>query len=191
MISTLKEVREALNALCAKLPKPDGFAYPNYFAKNELEAAAVAITKLDALIEREKAEPVGEVRAKSDAYGGTFVHWKKLPVAGMALYTAPQSAPSTSTAMTDDAVTPEYLAWLASLQPPRNGVGGNEAWNAGVAFAGQQLAHQSAPSTGPLTDEELQEIFSGISGFQQWALTKPQVAFARAIEAAHGIGAKP
>jgi hypothetical protein len=35
-------------------------------------------------------EPVGEVRAKSDAYGGTFVLWKQLPIAGMLLYASPQ-----------------------------------------------------------------------------------------------------
>ena len=37
-------------------------------------------------------EPVGEVRAKCDRYGGIFVIWKKLPIAGMLLYTAPQPA---------------------------------------------------------------------------------------------------
>lgn len=35
-------------------------------------------------------EPVAEVRAKSDAYGGTFVLWKKQPVAGMTLYDTPK-----------------------------------------------------------------------------------------------------
>jgi len=30
-------------------------------------------------------------------------------------------------AKTDQSVTPEYLAWLESLYPARNGVGGNEA----------------------------------------------------------------
>lgn len=39
----------------------------------------------------------------------------------------------------------------------------------------------------PLSLDELQEIFSGTPGFRQWALTKPQIEFARAIEAAHGI----
>jgi len=34
-------------------------------------------------------EPVGEVRAKCDRYGGIFVIWKKLPIAGMLLYTTP------------------------------------------------------------------------------------------------------
>lgn len=31
-------------------------------------------------------EVVAQVRAKSDAYGGVFVHWTKSPVAGMQLY---------------------------------------------------------------------------------------------------------
>ena len=35
----------------------------------------------------EGLEVVGEVRAKSDAYGGTFVLWKQLPIAGMQLVT--------------------------------------------------------------------------------------------------------
>ena len=38
---------------------------------------------------------------------------------------------------TDQSVTPEYLEWLDSIQP-RHGVGGNEAWNAGVAWAKAQ-----------------------------------------------------
>lgn len=33
-------------------------------------------------------EPVATVKAKSDAYGGTFVHWTALPVVGMKLYAA-------------------------------------------------------------------------------------------------------
>lgn len=42
-----------------------------------------------------QAEPVAEVRAKSDAYGGTFVQWYSLPVAGMKLYATPQQAQPT------------------------------------------------------------------------------------------------
>lgn len=38
---------------------------------------------------------------------------------------------------TNQSVTPEYLEWLDSIQP-RHGVGGNEAWNAGVAWATAQ-----------------------------------------------------
>lgn len=43
-------------------------------------------------------------------------------------------------ALTDASVKPEYIAWLKSLHPVRNGVGGNEAWNAGVAWASEQDA---------------------------------------------------
>ena len=39
-----------------------------------------------------ESEPVATVKAKSDAYGGTFVHWTTLPVAGMRLYISPQVA---------------------------------------------------------------------------------------------------
>jgi hypothetical protein len=52
-------------------------------------------------------------------------------------------------AQTDGTVTPEYLAWLKSLYPATPGVGGNEAWNAGVAWAKAQ------PAPKPLTDDLL------------------------------------
>lgn len=42
---------------------------------------------------------------------------------------------------TDDSVRFEYLEWLASIQP-RHGVGGNEAWNAGVAWAKSQQSQE-------------------------------------------------
>lgn len=38
-----ERLRGALNALCSKLPQPDGFAYPNYFAKVELDNARAAM----------------------------------------------------------------------------------------------------------------------------------------------------
>lgn len=49
-----------------------------------------AVEKAIATAEAQSAEPVGTVRAKSDSYGGTFVHWTQMPVAGMKLYTHPK-----------------------------------------------------------------------------------------------------
>ena len=49
-------------------------------------------------------------------------------------------------AKTDQTVPPEYLAWLESLYPERNGVGGNEAWNAGIAWF---KAQQEQPAQKP------------------------------------------
>lgn len=43
----------------------------------------------------------------------------------------------------------------------------------------------AAPSTSPLTDEQIEAIYEGLKG-KGWSKD-----FARAIEAAHGIGAKP
>lgn len=53
------------------------------------EAVKAQRDKLHAALDA-PCEPVGEVRAKSDAYGGTFVLWKQLSVAGMTLYAAPK-----------------------------------------------------------------------------------------------------
>ena len=51
--------------------------------KARAEAAEAELARVRAV------EPVGEVRAKCDRYGGIFVIWKKLPIAGMLLYTTP------------------------------------------------------------------------------------------------------
>ena len=50
---------------------------------------------------------------------------------------------------TDQTVTPAYLEWLESVKS-RNGIGGNEAWNAGVAW--QALA-QPVPDVSAVMDE--------------------------------------
>lgn len=54
----------------------------------------------------------------------------------------------------NSAVTPEYLDWLESIYP-RFGVSGNEAWNAGVAWAMAQKQEQGEPET--MTDKKLLE----------------------------------
>ena len=54
-----------------------------------LANAATALREGIAAAEAQSAEPVGIVRAKFDYYGGTFVHWTQMPVAGMKLYAHP------------------------------------------------------------------------------------------------------
>ena len=58
---------------------------------------------------------------------------------------------------TDQSVTPEYLSWLVSVQP-RAGVGGNEAWNAGVAWA----------KAAPVTADDLKEPKNGKQWHVEW-----------------------
>lgn len=58
------------------------------------EERSEAIKALNELFAQPAPEPVATVRAKSDRGGGTFVHWVKLPVAGMILYTTPAQAPA-------------------------------------------------------------------------------------------------
>ena len=66
---------------------------------------------------------------------------------------------------TDQSVTPEYLEWLDSIQP-RHGVGGNEAWNAGVAWAKAQpqqepVAHEQHQCKFPMChNEEYQQALA-------------------------------
>ena len=69
-------------------------------------------------IKREEAQtvvPIGIVRAKSDAYGGTFVQWMQLPVAGMELFTRSASQvrqmPMTEAEIKDIARSVDPQAW--------------------------------------------------------------------------------
>jgi hypothetical protein len=52
-------------------------------------------------------EPVATVKAKRDG-GGTFVHWTKLPVAGMKLYTTSPAAQRQWVGLTDDDIEQEF-----------------------------------------------------------------------------------
>jgi hypothetical protein len=61
---------------------------------NDVAYMGAEIDELRAALDAaQNQEPVATVRAKSDAYGGTFVHWVKMPVAGMSLYLAPGAQP--------------------------------------------------------------------------------------------------
>jgi hypothetical protein len=65
---------------------------------------------------------------------------------------AAQPAPAQPVGLIDDAVTPEYLAWLEAIYP-RHGVGGNVAWNAGVRWErSRKVAAQ--PTLPELSDPE-------------------------------------
>jgi len=59
----------------------------------------------------------------------------------------------------DDSVTAEYLAWLESNHP-RHGLGGNVAWNAGVAFGKSQAVRVR------------EAVPEGFSDAEIWAITR-------------------
>lgn len=82
-------LKQALDALDAITDKIDGTGFSS---SNEFSHCLDTIDALRAALAQPQAEPVAEVRAKSDDYGGTFVQWYSLPVAGMKLYATPQQA---------------------------------------------------------------------------------------------------
>lgn len=81
-------------------------------------------------------------------------------------------------AETDSSVTPEYIAWLESLYPARNGVGGNEAWNAGAAWARGQI--QQGWKLVP-AEPTREQVMAAHDGFYEFWEGNPQLTQTEAI----------
>lgn len=175
----LKQAHQALELMKEEFRGYDlPYGSKAYAKANEVSHAIFAA------LSAPQAEPVAEVRAKTNAYGGTFVQWYSLPVAGMKLYAAPQPSPAVPRKMD---IPPPQVDALEVVYA--------EGWNAACdAFFGglpPKPALVVEVSAAPVVREPLSDEQIGRISYFCADARGPRVdqfKFARDIERAHGIG---